>query len=123
RIGNKKTLLLLSLLNAACLAAMVFLRTPHFVGIIFIFYMATNSLIVFSLDVFLQQYSNKDTMGDIRGIFLSITGLAWVAGPLIAGVLITRTGHFQIVYLIALLFTLSVFFLLLGQLRHFKDPK
>jgi MFS family permease len=76
-----------------------------------------------NLDIFLEHISeNKDT-GGIRGFFLTALNIAFVLGPIIAGLLIKNTFDSGVVYLWGFVISLFVILLSIKHFKNFKDTK
>ena len=87
---------------------------------IFILYYAFTNIISYSIDIFIEHYSKKGVIGNIRGLYLTLTSLGWVIMPFISGILTTDYSY-KIVYIIAsLLLIITIFILVISQ-RNFKD--
>ncbi len=95
---------------------------PSVIVLAFVLYLVSNSAIIYLLDIFLQTETDQKDVGGIRGTYLTITNLAWVMSPLVAGAILTASGY-SMLYIIGLVAMLPVFFLLILVTRHFKDPK
>ncbi|MBI2109258.1 MAG: MFS transporter [Parcubacteria group bacterium] len=122
RFGNYKTMLCLIVLQALSL---FFLSLPiHPVALVFIFILMQVwlALIAFNIDVFLERFSIDKTTGTTRGVFLTISSLAVLLGPLSVGFILSD-GNFGSIYLISILFLIPVLFLAMKQLRDFVDPQ
>lgn len=122
KIGEYKFLLYLSSLNALSLLALSFLKSSALVIAIFIFYFTLNHLIVFALDELLQIFSKNSLMGKMRGLFLSIVGIAWVISQALS-IEILSNFSFSALYLIACIIMVIFFFTTLWSLKDVSDPK
>lgn len=87
----------------------------------FVTYFMMTNLVVFNLDIFVENFSNKNAIGKWRGLYLTILNLAWVFAQLISGSIIDRSSFSGIYLFSALIVTLflSIFFLFL---KDYKDP-
>lgn len=121
RLGNYAVTLLLSFITTLFLLGLAFIDSFFFVAPFFVFYLALLTLIFFSFDIFLESYSSDKETGRIRGIYLTITSLAILLGPLIAGFIIGESDYWKM-YLLAGVFMVVLILLLLSNFRHFKDP-
>jgi len=82
-------------------------------------YLLTNAFIVFSRDIFIEKYSREETVGQTRGLFLTVINLGFVLAPGVAGFLAARS--LNNVYLLAAILTLPAFFLF-NRFKKFHDP-
>ncbi|MEA2112392.1 MAG: MFS transporter [Patescibacteria group bacterium] len=122
KIGNFTATLFISLLSGIALLILTFSHSLHFVLSSFIIYLILSSIIFFNLDIFLEQQSDDEHTGNIRGIHLSIINVAWVISPLIASLLLTNGDYWKIYLTASFLSVPFVFLLMLGGVRKFKDP-
>ena len=122
KFGNYKTVFFLLLLQAILLLGLARSNIFLLIAPIFIIYWTVVPLIKFNLDVFLESSSTDETTGRTRGIFFTSASLAWVIAPAIAGIILTNGDYWKI-YIVAMLFTLPVFYFLRTQLKNFKDPE
>lgn len=122
QIGNRKALLGLLALDALALVGLIVFKEPYLVGPIFAIYLAVNTLIIFSIDVFIQHYTDAGETGDTRGIYLTISSAAWILAPFITGLLVARNGGFQAIYIVGLVSVLLVFVTFWTHFKHFHDP-
>ena len=93
KLGNRTIILCLVILNVI---AITFLRLgwgPYQVACAFIIFNSSNTLIWYCLDIFIEHYSLNQRVGAIRGSYLSLTNLAWLFAPLLAGLLVTWKGY------------------------------
>ncbi|OGI58320.1 hypothetical protein A3C60_00135 [Candidatus Nomurabacteria bacterium RIFCSPHIGHO2_02_FULL_37_45] len=122
KIGNRSVIFLFSLILFCSLVILAFGNKNSIVIPAFILYFISLNFIVASLDIFIEDFSKNSKIGGIRGIYLSITSLAWVVAQLISGSIITK-GSFQGIYLLSALFMVLVYILFVLFLRDFKDPE
>jgi MFS family permease len=122
RFGNRKTLLTLLGLNALALVGLIVFKLPYLVGPLFAVYLTLNTLIAFSIDIFIQHYTDTENTGDTRGIYLTVASSAWILAPFITGFLVVRNGGFQAIYIIGLISVLLVFAVFATHFKHFHDP-
>ena len=121
-IGSRAFLLLASALSAASLLAISFSSKALIVIPIFILYFALNSFIIFCLDELLEIFSKNSTTGKVRGIYLTLTNLAWVIAQLFSSKILANFPFSQI-YFVGGLLMLLFFLLAFGSLRGIPDPQ
>jgi len=119
--GNKRLTIRLLLVNMLALAGMITSSNPYIIGSSFITFMATNSLIFLCLDIFVEHYADKKTVGKNRGIYLTVINIAWMASPLITSFLITKEGGYSAIYILAFIATAIMTIGLLFSVKTFKD--
>ncbi|MDD3662706.1 MAG: MFS transporter [Candidatus Pacebacteria bacterium] len=121
-IGNRKLTLYFLLFNMISLAGLILSKNPLVIMGSFVLFMATNTLVYFCLDIFIEHFSNPLKTGTIRGLYLTIINSAYVISPLIAALLISMGGY-KFIYTIAIIL---VFFMAIGlafSVKTFKDKK
>lgn len=120
--GNYTFLFSLTIFHIFAFFGFAFLKNITVILPLFIAYLVTYPLILYSLDIFIESYTeNENATGSIRGTLLTVTNTALILGPLTAGFILTN-GAFWKVYVIAALFLLPFLFLM-RRFRYFKDPK
>ena len=120
RFGNYKLLLTAATIEATSLFLLAVLPIQEAVILFFITHLVFLNIIYFSLTIFLESFSNDETTGNSRGIFLSILSTAILAGPLIAGSLLNN-GSYQKIFALSGLLILPVLFIIGKHLRDFTD--
>jgi MFS family permease len=81
---------------------------------------ATITFLSFSFDIFLEGLSFDASTGRTRGTYLTIVNLAWVLGPLLAG-LVLVDGDYWKIYLSSFFLLIPVYIILRTTLYKFKD--
>lgn len=87
----------------------------------FILNFVTISLINFTLDIFLEEFSSNAKTGKIRGTYLTIANTAWLISPTIAS-WVLGDGSFANVYMLSGFLLLPVIALILLNLGNVKEP-
>ena len=84
--GNVRTTSLLILLSVSALLGLHMSETLPIWLIVFLFviYNSTNSLVAYCFDLFFEHFSQKETVGRERGLYLTITNFAWLLAPLLS---------------------------------------
>lgn len=121
KFGNYKVLLLLSSLNLFTLLGITFVKNIEIVIPLFIVYLAVGTATFLNLDILLEKQSEDCNTGNIRGFYLSISNIAWVVSPFIAGLFLSK-GYYWGVYLLSALMTIPFLFLVRKNFKDFKDP-
>jgi len=120
RFGNFKTTAALALLEVVLMLMLAISRSAIVAIPVFITYTALLSVMFLNFDVFLEHYSSDKKTGSIRGIFLTITNVAFLISPVIAGFILTNGDYWKI-YSLSAFFMLTVFVLLAQHFSKFKD--
>lgn len=84
---------------------------------LFVLYIASGVGIYFAIDLLIEHFSKNGSTGKTRGFYLAIYNLAYLVGPLMAGVLL-KNNSFEIVYLIAGIFIIMMTLLYARDLEH-----
>lgn len=121
KIGNYKTSFLFFILNILSLLALAFCSNPLLVGLTFIIHLILTTLLSFNLDVFLENSSEDESTGYIRGSYLTLVNIAWLISPLVTGFVLTNGDYWKI-FTISAIVSLLVVFLLSQNFRKFQDP-
>ena len=90
KYGNYHTTMVL-LFGALWTLALLFMSTsPTILLWSLIVYMAITTVLTLNVDIIIDEYSVSDTVGGIRGIFLTMVNIAYIFSPLIGGAIIER---------------------------------
>jgi MFS family permease len=119
--GNKKFVLYLLLVNMLGLLGLILSSDPYVIGLSFIALLSTNTLVLLCLDIFIEHFGSIESIGKTRGLYLTITNLAWMLSPLITAMLIAREGGYKAIYVVAFFTTLVTAIGLLMSVKKFKD--
>lgn len=90
RIGNKKTFLFISLFSVGSLALLILVPDTIVKVICFMIYLMCNILLYFTLDIFIEHFSQDANTGKIRGAYLSLINGAWIISPFLASLIIGK---------------------------------
>ncbi len=119
RFGSFLTTSILITFASALLTTLAFAQTALIVYTSFILYTAVLAIIYFNFDLFIEHYSTDKNTGSIRGKFLTALNLAFLIGPMTAGILLTNGDYWKIYLLSAVVMFLSLVIILI----HFSDYK
>lgn len=119
-IGNRKTVLFISVLSIGALSMMIILPPSIISCIYFILYLMSNTLLYFCIDIFIEHYSKDSDTGKIRGAYLSLINSAWIISPFLSGILI-KNYDFKGLYTFALITITILNIIVLIGLRKYKD--
>jgi len=118
--GNFKVAIFLLLLEIFSLLGLTVYHNVIVVSIFMIGSIATVTFLSFSFDIFLEGLSLDSSTGKTRGMYLTIVNLAWVFGPLLAGMVLINGDYWKI-YLSAFFLLIPVFIIIRTTLYKFKD--
>ena len=119
RIGNMKYVGL-SLIGSALLLYLISTHSGLSIVPFFIVYFALNSVILYGLDLFLEHYSIESKTGNIRGTYLTLGNIGWVAAPIISSFVQTSFG-FSFVYVAAAFAVIATSIVVFWGQRGFVD--
>lgn len=119
RVGNMKYVGV-SLVISALLLYLISSHSGLSIVPFFIVYFALNSVILYGLDLFLEHYSLESKTGNIRGTYLTLGNIGWVAAPMISSVVQTSFG-FSFVYITASMAIIATFIVVFWGQRGFVD--
>ncbi len=124
RYGNRKTMLYLCLISFGSLLTMALSQNAIAVILAFIIMFASQSFIITSLDIFLEDFSRNSSVGSIRGLYLTFVNLAWVIAELASAIILGDSKNFfWVIYLLASLFILLASWIIYFHIKNFKDPE
>jgi MFS family permease len=103
------------------LIGMIASKNPYIVGTSFIVFISTNTQIFFCIDIFIEHFGNKKTIGKNRGLYLTLINIAWVSSPLIASFLITKEGGYKTIYIVSLIAMIIATIVLILSVKNYKD--
>ena len=122
RIGNRRTTLSLGLVVFLSFILLAFGNNKLIIVLSFLLYFISTSLIIASLDIFIEDFSRTSAVGKFRGFYLMFINSAWVLAQMISGGVLARSSY-RGIYLLSggFMVLFAVIFVLF--LKDFKDPK
>lgn len=121
RFGNYRAIITVAFLELLSLITLAISSNKALVFTAFVVSFMSVSLINFSMDIFLESFSTNSDTGKIRGNFLTSVNIAWVAGPILSGMVLNGNDNYWIIYAVAALILLPVLTLIHRNLKNFKD--
>ena len=112
KFGNFRLSVFLLLAEIISLFGLALYHNIIITSLFMVVSLATITFVSFSLDIFLEGLSLDTSTGRTRGIYLTITNLAWIFGPLLAGLILTG-GNYPAIYLLSFFLLIPVFIILL----------
>ena len=129
RIGNYRTILWLLIIEVVSLVGLAYgdtFGTPAdiiwLVVPAFIVSFVAIAVINFNIDVFLENFIDREHVGRVRGVYLTILNIAWLAGQFILARVAEIQFDFWKVYLASAFLLIPVIFIIRAHLRDFVDP-
>jgi len=121
--GNRKFILWSLIVNMISLVGMIVSKDPYVIGTSFVTLTATNTLIIFSIDIFIEHFGDPKTIGKIRGLYLTVINVAWMLCPLITAFLIEKEGGYISIYILSFIATIVMTIGLFFSIRTFNDKQ
>jgi len=122
KFGNYKTSLSFFFLSAISIFVFAYTEIPLLAILAFVFYFASNNMVFFTTDIFVEHYTKKENTGHRRGLYLTLINLAWVGAPLGAGYISSTLGY-PALYGIALSYIIFSGYVISRSCREFEDRK
>ncbi len=125
RVGNFKLTLALLILNGLAVLGMAFAESFRVAIPLFLVHLITVPIIVFNLDVFMEERigNNETATGSRRGLLLTLTSFVGALSPFLSSMLVALGGgSFMYAYVVSAITSIPIIVLLLVYFRHFSDP-
>ncbi|KND48762.1 MAG: hypothetical protein AB200_03200 [Parcubacteria bacterium C7867-005] len=120
RFGNRKFFFMFLCLELIAVAGLATLSTELAVALLFIVFQSTSIMLIYSLDIFLEDATYTSETGSVRGIYLTLGNLALVMSPLLIA-LFSPSGEFKSLYILSGIFLVPLFILASFSFKKFKD--
>lgn len=125
-VGSFNLTILLLILDFIAVVGMAYSETLRVAIPLFIVHFITLPLIIFNLDVFLEEVigNNETATGSRRGLLLTLSALIGAAAPFIGSLFVSEaTSSFTNAYLVSGLTLIPVLFILIASFKDFCDPQ
>lgn len=123
KYGNYKIFITTLFVELAMLIILVIPNLNNYVYIsALILSLITHATVYFHLDIFIAKYSTFNDTGIIRSSFLTAQNIAFVIGPLLAGVLLTDHDFWKI-FLFGILLIIPTILISIKYFRDFTDSE
>ncbi len=120
KYGNYEMTLVFLLFEFIALIGLIFSTSLVSAALFFVLYFAMGSVLILSIDIFLDGVTSHTLTGTVRGIMLTSMNVAWALSPLFAGFLLRDKG-FSILYIISSVLILFIMFIVRTEFKDFKD--
>jgi len=120
KFGNFRVAIVLLLVEIISLLGLAIYQNIITTSLFMVTSIITVTFLSFSFDIFLEGLSFDNSTGKTRGTYLTVVNLAWVFGPLLAGMILVN-GEYSKIYFAAFLLLIPVFIILRTTLGEFKD--
>jgi len=122
RFGNYHATLIAMALEIIALLVLAFFTTPAIIIPVFILHQTLASVIFLNFDSFVEAFSVDETTGGIRGVFMTVLNIAFVAAPFLAGLMITDHDFWK-VYLAAAIFMAFSLVVIAKNFKSYVNPE
>lgn len=122
KIGNYRFALIATIVEILTLVVLSQAQNIWVAGIAFMIQHATNPIILYSLDIFLESVTSKEDAGKSRGLFLTILNTPPIVATLVTGIIL-RENDFSQVYMIAIAFLIPLLMIIMSNFKKFRDEK
>jgi MFS family permease len=123
RYGNYKTFMITLFTELIMLIILVIPGIPPYLAIsALILSLITHATAYFHLDIFIARYSNFNDTGVVRSSFLTAQNIAFVIGPLLAGVLL-KDHDFWKIFLFGIILIIPTIIISIKYFNNFKDSE
>jgi MFS family permease len=125
KVGNFKLTLALLLLNGLAVLGIAFADSMRTVVPLMSVHLIIVALIVFNLDIFMEEHIGNDegVTGTRRGLLLTLMSMVGALSPFISSEIITFAGgDFTPVYVVSALTLIPIIAILLFYFKDFQDP-
>ena len=123
KIGNFPIVLTFIFLEVVSLLTIAFLNTNPWITILaFIIHLIAVNIISFNIDLFIENFSNDDSTGSIRGTLLTTTNIAFLLAPFLAGLILTN-GDFWKLFFASGIIIAPTLLLFIIKFHDYADPE
>ena len=122
RWGNRRAILFSSSLILVSLVLLAIGDSAFVIIPAFILYFVSVSLVIASLDIFIEDFSKNSNIGTLRGFYLMVVNFAWVVAQMISGSIIGKSS-FGGIYLFSAGFMVLLLLVFILFLHNFEDPE
>ncbi len=123
KIGHRKLTTLVIILMFGSLLVLTTAVSPLIANTLVIVYSVSQFLLYISFDIYVKELSKDGATGNIRGVYLTIYNLSFLAGPFLTGVLLGKDSNFTNVFLVSALVLLPLFYFDNLVMRAVKDVR
>lgn len=120
RFGNYRLAITATITEIVALFLISTITTPGVIVFFFVVHHVFLNIMYFSLTVFLESFSDDETTGNSRGVFLTIVSTAILIGPFVAGNIMSSASYPKI-YALSGILILPILFIIGKHLHNFTD--
>lgn len=121
QLGNKKLTIITLLINMLGLLGLIVSKDAIVISLSFILFIATNYIVLYCLDIFIEHFGDPKSVGKTHGIYLTFINIGWAISPTITAYLIANQGGYVAVYILAFLTVCLIVVGMLFGIGKFED--
>ncbi len=122
RFGNLRTSIALITVQAIVFYGFINATSDIATIVFFVLAMSIISLIIFTIDIFIQKSTDIGHTGSVRGLIMTVSNIAWILGPLIGGILIA-SDNYRNIYIAGFVLLFPMLYLVHKNFNNFKDSR
>ena len=121
KFGNYRTAIGMIILLLFIFYGIINYSSANVIIPLFILSLTLVSLIAFTFDIFLEESTDIENTGVIRGHYMTVANSAWIIGPLIGGMLILG-NNYRGIYIAAFALLFPLVYIIHKNFSKFVDP-
>jgi MFS family permease len=121
--GNFRLITMLTALELSVLLGIACIPWNFMIILLFIIQQGIGPIIFYCLDIFLEQSTEANYVGSVRGMYLTMYNLSPIITPVIVGLVLATSADYWKVYLMSALFLIPFLLIILINFWKFKDPE
>ena len=123
RRGNFRLIVMLTIIEISILLGIAFIPWTIALVLFFIIHQGIGQVLFYCLDIFLEQSTESNLMGSVRGMYLTMYNLSPIITPIIVGLILNTGSEYWKIYSISAIFLIPFLLIMLLNFRKFKDPE
>ncbi len=121
--GNFRLTVMLATMEFAVLLGIACIPWNFIIILLFIVQQGIGPIIFYCLDIFLEQSTEPNYVGSVRGMYLTMYNLSPIITPIIVGLVLTTNADYWKIYLMSALFLIPFLLIIIINFWKFKDPE
>jgi MFS family permease len=121
--GNFRLIVMLTAIEFSVLLGIACIPWNFLIILLFIVQQGIGPVIFYCLDIFLEQSTESNYVGSIRGMYLTMYNLSPIITPVIVGVVLATSTDYWKIYLMSALFLIPFLLIIILNFWKFKDPE
>jgi len=120
QFGNRTVTIATGVISLVSFLVLGLANNFFLLALAFTLYFVSFNILWLCLDIFIEDFSKNSQTGSIRGLYLSITSLAWVIAQVVSGSVIAKSS-LRGAYVLSALFILLVIAIFSMFFKDYKD--